>query len=61
MKQAVDQLNKVPNSAVAQKTIADLWAIAVQLAGNPVIKGHVAQSDGFEHLKQAWRNAQQVG
>jgi probable HAF family extracellular repeat protein len=36
LKETIDQLDKVPNSAEAQRAIADLWAIADQLATRSV-------------------------
>ena len=66
VKQAVDQLNKLPNSPVAQKAMADIWALAEQLVGRSVPQSQLAtaearwstgHTDALERLKQAWRTA----
>jgi hypothetical protein len=61
VKQAVDLLDKVNGSSVGSKAEADLWAIADELAGHPVIKGPPGHANAYEQLKQAWRGAQQNG
>jgi hypothetical protein len=44
VKETIDQLDKVPNSPVAEKAIADLWAIAEQLASRSV--AHATATSG---------------
>jgi 23S rRNA A2030 N6-methylase RlmJ len=72
VKEAIDQLDKAPNSADAQKAISILWSVADGLATRSVSHAGVGQpqlanaearwsvdhTDAVERLKQAWRTAE---